>query len=37
MIIKIYRNRKLINSRVITGLKNIVVESEEIPIVILKI
>lgn len=37
MIIKIYRNRKLINSRVLTGLKNIVVESEEIPIVILKI
>lgn len=37
MIIKIYRNRKLINSRVINGLKNIVVESEEIPIVILKI
>ena len=37
MIIKIYRNRKLINARVINGLKNIVVESEEIPIVILKI
>ena len=37
IINKIYKNRKMVNERLLKGVKNIVNESEELPIIIMKI
>jgi hypothetical protein len=37
IINKIYKNRKMVNDRLLKGVKNIVNESEELPIIIMKI